>query len=61
MDVAVIRQKAKSLGVKVAKKDNAELIKSIQQAEGNTPCFKTASGSCNQLNCLWRMDCLSSN
>jgi hypothetical protein len=60
MNVTIIKQKAKELGVKTAKKDTTELIKSIQQAEGNSPCFKSGSASCGQQNCLWRIDCLSS-
>jgi hypothetical protein len=39
------------------KKEN--LIRSIQLAEGNFPCFGTATaGLCDQTNCLWRVDCL---
>lgn len=60
MDAAMVKQKAKSLGIKIAKKNTTELIKSIQQAEGNFPCYKTAHGSCSQHDCLWRIDCLSS-
>jgi hypothetical protein len=60
MDMSVVKEKAKLLGVKAARKNNVDLIKSIQQAEGNFPCFKTASGSCDQQSCLWRTDCLSS-
>lgn len=61
MDATIIKQKAKTLGIKMAKKSTPELIKSIQQAEGNFPCFQTAIGSCSQQNCLWRGDCLSSH
>jgi hypothetical protein len=61
MDMSVVKQKAKALGVKIAPRTNSvDLIKSIQQAEGNFPCFKTAIGSCDQAGCLWRTDCLSS-
>jgi hypothetical protein len=60
MDATVIKAKAKALGIKAARKSTADLIKSIQQAEGNFPCFKTANGFCDQQNCLWRTDCLSS-
>lgn len=59
MDATIIKQKAKTLGLKIAKKSNAEVIKSIQQAEGNFPCFQSAHGSCSQQECLWRIDCLS--
>jgi hypothetical protein len=60
MDMTVVKEKAKALGIKAVKKSNVDLIKSIQQAEGNFPCFKTATGSCDQAGCLWRTDCLSS-
>ncbi len=59
MNATVIKEKAKSLGIKATRKDNVDLIRSIQRAEGNFPCFKTASGSCDQLQCLWRSDCIS--
>jgi len=39
------------------KKEN--IIRAIQRAEGNFECFGTAvSGNCDQMNCLWREDCL---
>ena len=60
MDMTVVKAKAKELGIKSGKKAGADLIKSIQTAEGNFPCFKTAAGSCDQSGCLWRSDCLSS-
>jgi len=60
MDMTVFKEKAKELGIKAVRKNSTDLIKSIQQAEGNFPCFKTASGFCDQYDCLWRTDCLSS-
>jgi hypothetical protein len=60
MDMSVVKEKAKMFGIKVAKKNNVDLIKSIQQAEGNFPCFKSSNGACDQQGCLWRSDCLSS-
>ncbi len=60
MDMTLVKAKAKSLGIKATKKSTTDLIKAIQQAEGNFPCFKTANGYCDQQNCLWRADCLSS-
>ena len=55
-----IRNKANDLGVtfdKSAKK--TDLIKAIQVAEGNSPCFATPKvGSCGQESCCWRGDCL---
>ena len=60
MDTSMIRNKAKELGIKTGKKKSVDLIKSIQEAEGNFPCFKTAAGFCDQSGCLWRSDCLQS-
>jgi hypothetical protein len=54
-----VRQKAKDLGIKTGKLRKAELIRAIQEAEGNFPCFGTPeNGECDQLECLWRDDCL---
>jgi hypothetical protein len=36
----------------------AELIRAIQLAECNSDCFGTAEDYCDQLNCLFRKDCL---
>jgi hypothetical protein len=35
-----------------------DLIVAIQKAEGNFPCFKTANGICDQIDCMWREECL---
>lgn len=58
MKVSEIKKRAKSLGVKVAKRKKAELIRAVQEAEGNFPCFGTAQGYCEQQDCCWRDDCL---
>jgi len=56
--VEQIRTIAKSMGVNPGKLNKAELIKSIQSAEGNVECFSsTVDGECDQVNCLWREDC----
>lgn len=56
-----IREIARDRGLKPGKKSKAELIHLIQEAEGNTPCFATATVlECGQDGCLWREDCLAS-
>jgi len=59
MRLVEIEKKARNLGLndtwKYPKKD---LIKKIQRAEGNFDCFSTAKGSCTQLGCCWRSDCI---
>ncbi len=53
-----VRARAKSLGVKTARTKKVEIIRAIQRAEGNFPCFGTADGYCDQLDCCFREDCL---
>jgi hypothetical protein len=38
--------------------DVAELIRSIQRAEGNPDCFGRVEGDCDQRDCAWRLYCL---
>lgn len=58
MKVAEIRELAAQRGLKTDKLKKAGIIRSIQAAEGNTPCFDTgAAAECGQANCLWRVDC----
>lgn len=60
MNLQEIRAIAKAKGIKAANIKKAELIRAIQREESNFDCFGSAvSGQCDQLNCLWREDCLS--
>jgi hypothetical protein len=57
MTLKKIREKARTMGVKNIsryRKDN--LIRVIQQVEGNSPCFKEIK-DCREFGCLWRTDC----
>lgn len=47
------------MGIKTSKMKKAEMIRSIQTSEGNHPCFQTADNTCDQDDCCWRNDCLS--
>ncbi len=58
MKMAEVKEKARKMGIAAAKADKVELIRSIQQQEGNFPCFGTADGSCDQVSCSWRDDCV---
>jgi hypothetical protein len=54
-----IRAMAKKLGVKnTFGLDKTNLIRKVQVAEGNFPCFRTAESTCSQSNCLWLEDCI---
>ncbi len=53
-----VRAKAKVMGLVPSKKKKADLIREIQQAEGNAVCYATGqSAVCGQDSCAWRDDC----
>ena len=56
--IGQIKNKAKELGIEPGKMKKAELIHSIQQAEGYNPCYGTAEDWCDQEGCCFRGDCL---
>ena len=59
MKISLVRDIAKSMGMKTGKMGRTELIRRIQREEGNHACFATPYvRECDQLNCLWREDCL---
>lgn len=60
MSMKTIRQLAKTLQVETGQLSKTDLIKKIQLAEGNFDCYGSASsGECDQVDCVWRDDCLS--
>ncbi len=59
MKTKKIRQKAAELGLEAGDMKQVDLIRNIQIKEGNFPCFGTGRESCDQINCCWRGDCLS--
>ena len=53
---------AKDLGIEnYLSMDKLNLVKAIQKAESNFPCFGTADVFCDQYSCLFRKDCLNKN
>ncbi len=59
MKLTDIRKIAKNMGLKTGKVRKADLIKKIQETEGNFTCFQSALDSCDQESCCWRSDCLT--
>ena len=58
MKMMDVKEIAKKIGVKTGRLSKADLVHSIQKAEGNCECFETPYVSdCNQMNCLWREEC----
>jgi hypothetical protein len=54
-----IKTIAKTQGINARNLKKTELIRTIQKAEGNFDCYGSEEfGFCNQMNCLWREDCL---
>jgi hypothetical protein len=61
MKIQYIRDIARKNGIKVGRMNKIHFIRAIQKAEGNNDCFATAYvNNCNQMNCLWREDCVKS-
>jgi|WetSurMetagenome_2_1015567.scaffolds.fasta_scaffold169807_2 hypothetical protein len=57
MTLQQVRLKARDLGVKnVSRFRKENLIRVIQEVEGNAPCFRNISGCCES-GCLWREEC----
>jgi hypothetical protein len=62
MKFSEVRDMAKRMGIKTGGLTKTKLIRSIQEAESNIPCFGTDRvETCNESACLWREDCLSLN
>jgi hypothetical protein len=59
MTVKELQKMARAMGIKTSGLKKAEVIKQIQRTEGNFDCFGMATGNCDQIDCLFREDCLS--
>ena len=59
MNIAEIKTRAKTMGIKPGRMTKDSLIRAIQLAEGNFDCFGTATDYCDQLECSFRDDCLN--
>ena len=58
MTVKEIKIIAKKMGIQAGKMKKTDLVRTIQMAKGNSPCFQTGATSCDQENCCWRSDCI---
>ncbi|MCG6877701.1 MAG: SAP domain-containing protein [Deltaproteobacteria bacterium] len=53
-----VRKMAKRLNINTYQMTKPNMIRSIQKAENNTPCFGTPRvAECDEQFCLWRPDC----
>jgi len=58
MKMDTLKIKAKAMGLKTSGMTKTDIIRAIQQSEGNFPCYGTARDYCDQWACAWREDCL---
>jgi len=57
MTLKIVREKAKTLQIKYINQYRKDtLIRAIQEAEGNSPCFRNIP-DCQIHGCLWRDEC----
>jgi hypothetical protein len=53
-----VKKIAKERGLQLKNLKKVDIIRMIQQDEGNNTCYATNSAEhCGQLSCLWRDDC----
>lgn len=58
MRLIEVKKIAEQCGIKPGKQRKADLIRAIQQHEGNQPCYDTGQAEqCGQPTCCWRDDC----
>ena len=59
MKLDEIKEMAKQHNIKVGKLKKADLVRAIQDAEGNEVCFGTGTAdNCEEDSCLWREVCV---
>jgi hypothetical protein len=60
MNITEVRERAAAAGLAgIGKLRKAELIRKIQQAEGNNPCYGAEwHQNCAEMFCCWRSDCM---
>lgn len=58
--MADVKKKAQDMGIKAGRMKKVELIRSIQQMEGNPECFQSGRETCDQMECCWRDECVVS-
>jgi len=53
------RKDARNIDSKIGWKAKRELIRSIQEMQGEEPCFQTGKAFCDRYDCGWRSDCMA--
>ena len=59
MKINAIKEIARQHNLKPGRANKGELVRAIQQAEGNFTCFgSNRVNECGEFHCLWREDCV---
>ena len=58
MKMDEVKERAGEIGVNPGKMKKAELVRTIQEAEGNPPSFGNNDGNCPYEDCCWWDDCI---
>jgi len=58
MTFAEIKKIAVEQGIRVVGVKKIDIVRAIQNQEGNTPCFSSGKAAeCGQVHCLWSAAC----
>ena len=58
MKMNEIKKRALEIGIEPGKMKKPELIRAVQEAEGNPPSFGNNDGNCPYAECCWWKDCI---
>jgi hypothetical protein len=53
-----IEEMARQCGINTENMDKVEMVRAIQQTQGNEPCYGTSDGQCDHSDCCFMADCL---
>jgi hypothetical protein len=58
MHIDEVKKRAQEIGIEPGNMSQGELIRVIQEAEGNPPSFGNNDGNCPHRACCWWDDCV---
>ena len=58
MKTKEIRKRAEAFDLKLKSKNKTQMIRAIQEAEGNPQCFRSGLEHCEHVDCCWLEECI---
>jgi len=58
MNTRQLREDARVIENKIGWKAKRELIRSVQEMQGEVPCFQSGKKTCDRFDCGWRIECM---